>query len=54
MFLVDAQHIRRRCRINLRVIIELETVDLAEIASLVHAQDHRLDEVVESPEQVRR
>jgi len=54
MLLVDAQHIRRRRRIDLGVIVELEAIDRAQIAALVHAQDHRLDEIVEPPEQVRR
>src|SRR6516165_5152979 len=54
MLLVDPQYVGRGRRINLRVVVELEPVDLAQVAALAHPQDHGLDVTVEAPEQMRR
>ena len=39
VLLIDAQYVRGSGRIALSVIVEFETVDLAEVASLIHPQD---------------
>ena len=54
VLLVDAQHVGRRGRERLHVVVEGEAVDLAEIARLGNAQDHRLQEAVEAAEQLQR
>ena len=42
MLLVDAQHIGRRCRVSLEVVIECEAIGLAEVSDLAYAQDDGL------------
>ena len=54
VLLVDAQHVGRRGGHRLQVVVELEPVDFAEVARLADAQDHRLQEAIEAPEQLLR
>ena len=54
VLLVDAQHVGRRGGVGLHVIVEGEAVDLAEVARLADAQDHRFQEAVESAEHLLR
>ena len=51
---VDAQHVGRRGGVGLHVVVEREAVDVAEVARLVDAQDHRLQEAVEAAEHLLR
>ena len=44
---VDAQHVRRRGGVDLDMIVELEAIEIAEIAPFVDPQDDRFDEAVE-------
>lgn len=49
---VNTQHVRRRRRVGLHVVVKLEAVDVAKVARLVDAQDHRLEKPVEAAEQM--
>ena len=54
IFFVDPQHVGRcggRC---LHVVIEGEAIELAEVARLAHAQDHRFQESVEASKHLLR
>ena len=50
VLLVDAQHVRRGRGVDLQPVIELELVDVAEVAALVDAQHHGPGEAVEAAE----
>ena len=52
VLLVTAQHIGRRGHVGLHVVVERKAVDVAEIARLADAQDHRFHKAVEPPEHV--
>ena len=57
MLLIDTQHIGRRGGIDLGVVVEGEAIDplgVTEIARLVHPQDDRFGEAIETPEQIGR
>ncbi len=47
VLLVDAQHVGRRRRVSLHVVVELEAVDVAEVSRLADAQDDGLRKAVE-------
>jgi hypothetical protein len=47
VFFINAQYIGRRCGIGLHVIVELEAVELAEIARLADPKNDGLQESVE-------
>jgi hypothetical protein len=46
IFLIDAQHVRRRGGVSLHVIVEFEAIDVAEVAGFVHAKDDGLEKAV--------
>src|SRR5262245_39582751 len=57
MLLVDEQHVRRRRSVRLEMLVKAKTVStfsITEVASFVYAQNHRLGEVIEPTEQMRR
>jgi hypothetical protein len=54
MLFVDAQHVGRGCGVCLHMIIELESVNVAQVARLAHPQDHRFQESVESSKHMVR
>ena len=54
ILLVNAQDVGRCGGISLHVIVESEAIEVAEVARLAHAQDHRLKETIEAPEDLLR
>ena len=54
VLVIDAQHVRRRCRIGFHVLVPSVAIDLTEIAGFVDAQHHGFEEAVEPSEHVRR
>src|ERR1700733_3854662 len=54
VFLVDAQHIRWRGDVRLRIIVKLISVELSEISRFANTQDNRLKEAVKSTHQLLR
>jgi hypothetical protein len=50
---VHSEHIRGRRRIDLHVIVEAESVDIAEVPSFAHSKNYGLGESVESTQEMR-
>jgi hypothetical protein len=47
---VDAEHVGRRRGVGLQVVVELETVELAEVARLIDAEDNGFSKSIEESE----
>ena len=50
IFLIDAQHVRRRGRVGLHMIVKCEAINIAEVAGLADAQDNAFQKPVEAAE----
>ena len=54
IFLVNSKHVRWSGYVHLHVVIKRKSIDVAEIAGLVYAKDHRLGEPVETTDDMPR